>query len=65
MKGLTIQRALNEETRKQGIWVQTKNGIEVFSLHILDGEVIITDNSDYSKIYEISSLDYIKETHTR
>lgn len=59
MKELAIKRELNEETRKQGIWVRGAEGIEVFSLHITDhGEVIITDHSDYTKIYSVMSFDY-------
>ncbi len=58
MKDLTIHRNLNDNTRKQGIWVQTPNGVEVFSLHIKNNEVIITANSDYTKIYVIYSLEY-------
>ena len=58
MQGLNIQRKLNEETRKQGVWARENGDIVVRSLHILDSEVIITDNSDYTKIYAIYSLDY-------
>lgn len=58
MKDLAIKRELSENTREQGVWVQTRNGIEVYSLHIKDGEVIITDNSDPTKIYAVYSLDY-------
>lgn len=56
MKDLAIKRELNEETRKQGIIY--RNG-EVYSFHITDHrEVIITDFSDYTKIYAIYSLDF-------
>lgn len=59
MKELAIKRELNEETRKQGVWMPVDGDIEVFSLHITsDDEVIITDNHDYSKIYCIMSLEY-------
>lgn len=52
---LSIKRALNDSTRKQGVFV---NG-EVYSLHITKNrEAIITDNRDYSKIYAIHSLDF-------
>lgn len=55
MNELSIRRALNDSTRKQGILV---NG-EVYSLHITKNrEAIITDNSDYTKIYAIHSLDF-------
>jgi hypothetical protein len=55
MNVLSIKRALNDNTRKQGIFI---NG-EVYSLHITEnGEIIITDNSDYTKIYAIHSLDF-------
>lgn len=52
---LAIQRYLNDNTRKQGVLI----GGEVYSLHITGNrEVIITDNSDYSKIYSVQSLDF-------
>lgn len=63
MKELAIKRNLNEETRKQGVWIPIDGEIKVFSLHITeDDEVIITDNSDYTKIYSIQSLDFYKIT---
>lgn len=59
MKELSIKRNLNEETRKQGVWMPVDGKIEVFSLHITeDNEVIITDNRDYTKIYSVQSLDF-------
>ena len=62
MKELKIVRNLNEETRKQGIWVRCRDGrIEIYSLHILSDEVIITDNNDYTKIYALYSIDYCNE----
>lgn len=61
MKDLAIKRELNEETRKQGIVLETG---EVYSLHITEhGEVIITDFRDYTKIYCIYSLDYYNELY--
>lgn len=63
MKELAIKRNLNEETRKQGVWMPLNGKIEVFSLHITeDDEVIITDNHDYTKIYSIQSLDFYNMT---
>ena len=59
MKDLAIKRNLDEETRKQGVWLVVDGKVEVFSLHITNhDEVIITDNKDYAKIYSIMSLDY-------
>ena len=60
MKDLAIARNLNEETRKHGIWMRNANGeVEVYSLHITkQREVIITDHSDFTKIYAIFSLDF-------
>lgn len=56
MKELAIKRELNEDTRKHGI--AYRNG-KVYSLHITShGEVIITDFSDYTKIYCVYSLDF-------
>jgi hypothetical protein len=63
MKGLAIHRDLNEETRKQGVRIETKCGGNVFSLHLAGDEVVITDNSDYTKIYAIYSLDYFNEIY--
>ncbi len=55
MKELAIKRHLDEETRKQSIVILG----EVYSLHISDhDEVIITDYSDYTKIYRIESLEF-------
>ena len=58
MKELAINRLLDEETRKQAFW--TEHG-EIYSLHIKNGEVIITDFSDYTKIYAIYSLDFFNK----
>ena len=56
---LAIKRALNESTRKQGIYVGKPGQGEVYSLHITKNrEVIITDNKDYSKVYAVYSLDF-------
>lgn len=52
MKSLEITRELNDNTRKQGLWI---NGI-IFALHILGDEAIITDNYNYSKIYSIQTI---------
>jgi hypothetical protein len=55
MRDLAINRQLDDDTRKQGIWI---NGI-VYSLHIThNNEVIITDNHDYTIIYQVTSLDF-------
>lgn len=55
MKEIAIRRALNDETRKQGILISE----EVYSLHITEKqEVVITDCSDYSVIYAVMSLDF-------
>ena len=61
MKDLAIKRELSEETRKQGVVI----GGEVYSLHITNDELIITDFSDYTKIYEIQSLDYHEARYRR
>ena len=55
MQELSIRRALTDETRKQGILLTG----EVYSLHITQQhEEIITDNSDYTKIYAVMSLEF-------
>ena len=52
---LSIRRALNENTRKQGILI---DGV-VYALHITKNrEAIVTDNRDYSKVYAVMSLDF-------
>lgn len=52
LKELPVKRHLDESTRKQSVVIYG----EVFSLHINGNEVIITDHSDYTKIYSIQSL---------
>ena len=60
MKELLINRNLIcEETRKQGVYINGK----VYSLHIVNDEVVITDNEDYTKIYQITSLDFWQEMY--
>ena len=55
MSELAIKRALNENTRKQGILIDRV----LYSLHITKNrEAIITDNRDYSKVYAVMSLDF-------
>ena len=62
MKELAIHRCLSDDTEKQSIWMPVNGKIEVFALHITDNdEVIITDHSDYTKIYSIQSLDFYHE----
>ena len=55
LKPLTnVTRELDDDTRRQGIYIAG----EVYSLHIANGEVIVTDNDDYTKIYSIQSIDF-------
>ena len=49
-----VTRELDDDTRKQGIYIAG----EVYSLHIANGEVIVTDNNDYTKIYSIQSIEF-------
>ncbi len=59
MKELAIKRELNEETRRESVWCQMNGTIECFSLHITEKkEVILTDHTDYSKIYSIQTLEF-------
>ena len=51
---LSVSRNLDETTRKQGVLI----GGKVYSLHIADNEVIVTDNKDYSKIYSIQNIGF-------
>lgn len=63
MKALAINRALSEETRVESVWMRVGGEIEVFSLHITDNdEAIVTDHSDFTKIYSIQSLDFWNKT---
>lgn len=58
MKELLINRNLIcEDTRKQGVVINDK----VYSLHIVNDEVVITDNEDYTKIYQVTSLEFWNE----
>lgn len=62
MKDLSIKRNLDEETRKQGVVI---NG-DVYSLHVTHNEeVIITDFSDYTKIYCVYSFEFYKAINKR
>lgn len=58
MKDLAIKRNLNEETRKQGVGISLNGKRTVLSMHITESEIIFTDNSDYTKIYAIYSIEY-------
>lgn len=59
LKSLPVKRELDEETRKQGVFIRNGDKIDVYSLHIThNNEVIITDNNDYSKIYSIQDLGF-------
>ena len=54
---LPIKRKLTEGTRKEGILCEQT----LRSLHITKhNEVIITDNVDFTKIYQICTFDYYK-----
>jgi len=66
MKELAINRSLSDDTQKQSIWMPANGKIEVFALHITDNdEVIITDHSDYTKIYSVQSLDFFNALEQR
>ena len=59
MKELTIIRELNEDTRKQDIWMRIDGKTMLFTLHITgNDEVIVTDSRDFTKIYSVQSLDF-------
>lgn len=59
---LAIKRALNESTRKQGIYVGKPGQGKVYSLHITKNrEAIITDDKDYSRVYAVLSLDFYNQ----
>ena len=61
MKDLSIKRELNEDTRAQDITIIIGNEMQVFSLHVKGDEIILTDHSDYTKIYAIYSLEFFKK----
>ena len=50
--------SLNENTRIQGIALLVNGKIDTFSPHIKGDIVAITDNSDFTKIYAICSVDF-------
>jgi len=54
LKPLSIQRVLNEQTRVQEVVVSGS----VYSLHQTPNEVLITDTSDYDKIYQVTSRSF-------
>lgn len=59
MQELAIKRNLDENTLVQSIWIYANGEPQVFSLHITNkNEAIITDHSDYTKIYSVQSLEY-------
>ncbi len=59
MKELAIKRELSEDTRRESVWCLMNGAVECFSLHVTgQGEVILTDHSDYTKIYSVESLDF-------
>ncbi len=59
MKELSIKRALSNETKRKEIAVRG----EVYSLHITaNGEAIITNASDYEKIYSVQSVDFFDKS---
>ena len=50
-----LNEPLTDDTRKQGIVIYGK----VYSMHILSSnKVVITDNSDYTKIHAVMTLDF-------
>ncbi len=58
MKELAIQRNLSEDTRVETVWCYMDGAVACFSLHITSqGEAILTDHSDYTKIYRVESLE--------
>lgn len=59
MEELAIKRELNEETRRETVWCVMDGEIKCLSLHITGKkEVILTDHSDYSKIYSVQTLEF-------
>ena len=54
MTELAVKRALNDNTLKRGLIIDGK----VYALHITrNREVLITDSTDYSKVYAVLSLE--------
>ena len=54
MTELAIKRALNDSTLKKGILI----GGKVYALHITrNREALITDSTDYTKVYAVLSLE--------
>lgn len=61
MKELAIQRNLSEDTRAETVWCHMDGAVACFSLHITSqGEAILTDHSDNTKIYRVESLEFYR-----
>ena len=58
IQSLSLKRSLDEDTRKTDITINGK----LYSLHIANGEVIITDHNDYSKIFSVQSVEFYYES---
>lgn len=54
MTELAVKRALNDNTLKKGVLI----GGQLYALHVTrNREVLITDSTDYSKVYAVLSLE--------
>ena len=54
MTELAIKRALNDNTLKKGVLI----GGNVYALHVTrNREVLITDSTDYTKVFAVLSLE--------
>ena len=54
MTELAVKRALSDNTLKKGVLI----GGQLYALHVTrNREVLITDNTDYSKVYAVLSLE--------
>lgn len=54
MNEMSIKIDLDESTRKECIFIRG----EAYSLHVKDDMVVITDNSDYAKIYAVYAFEF-------
>lgn len=65
MRTLNIKLNLSEETKARNVWMVLDGNFVAVAEHITDdGMFVITDRSDYEKVYCIQSIDYHKAVAT-
>lgn len=54
MRDIAVRRCLSENTRVQDVVIDGKT----YALHKVLDEILLTDLYDYSKIFQITSIDF-------